>query len=318
VLRLAVRVAREHAELVLAELLELAPGGVEERALPGGDVEYSVYAAPGELPALPALKAAAGDALVDVYTEDVAGDWEQRWREFHRPLVLGDRLTVRPPWEPAAGGTALDVVIDPGRAFGTGAHATTRLCLEAMLEVVPEVVPEVPGAPSDAMPAAAPGAGAAGAPGAGAAAAPGAGAFIDLGCGSGVLAITAAKLGWGPVLALDYDAAAIEATIENAGRNGVVLEARRYDLHTDPVETSVASAVTANLLAPLLVTWAGRLATAAECPELVIASGLLEREADRVAQAFAGLGVNETRRLTRGDWIALVLASRTPNAPGLS
>jgi ribosomal protein L11 methyltransferase len=280
VIRLAVRVAREHAELVLAELLELAPGGVEERAVASEMVEYSVYAAPGELPALPALKAAAGDALVDVYTEEVAGDWEQRWREFHRPLVLGDRLTVRPPWEqpiagarePAVDRIAVEVVIDPGRAFGTGAHATTRLCLEAMLELEPG------------------------------------GAFVDLGCGSGVLAIAAAKLGWSPVMALDYDAAAVEATNETARGTGVALAARRYDLCTDPVETPVAPVVTANLLAPLLVTWAERLATAAERPELVIASGLLEHEGNRVAQAFAALGLSETRRLTGGDWLALVLA----------
>ena len=100
------------------------------------------------------------------------------------------RLTVRPPWEPA-GDTALDVVIDPGQAFGTGAHATTRLCLELLLE-------------SDAR-----------------------GSFADIGCGSGVLAIVAARLGFGPVLALDYDPLAVTATSENARRNGVELEAAR-------------------------------------------------------------------------------------------
>lgn len=208
-----------------------------------------------------------------MYTEVVAGDWEERWREFHRPLVIDDRLTVRPPWEPASSGLAVDVVIDPGRAFGTGAHATTRLCLEAMLDLAPR------------------------------------GAFVDLGCGSGVLAVTAAKLGWDPVVALDYDEAAIEATVENAHRNGVTLDARRYDVRSDPVDVSVAPTVAANLLAPLLTVWAERLASSAVRPERVIASGLLRSEGDAIGREFARLGLFEAWRLTGGDWIALLLLS---------
>src|SRR5436305_4664965 len=100
-LRLAVRVRREDAELVLAELLELAPSGVEEVSMDGGEVvEYAVYGPPGELPALPDLRAAAGGALVEISTSEIADDWSERWRSFHRPLVLPRRLTVRPPWEP--------------------------------------------------------------------------------------------------------------------------------------------------------------------------------------------------------------------------
>ena len=270
-LRLAVRVSRAHAELVLAELLELAPGGVEERELPDGDVEYAVYGAPGELPALPDLKAAAGDALVDVSTEVVADDWGERWREFHRPLVVADRLTVRPPWEPVAT-TALDVVIDPGQAFGTGAHPTTRLCLEALLELEP-----------------------------------GSGTFVDLGCGSGVLAITAAKLGWGPVVGLDFDPAAITATGANARANGVLIGCRRYDLRSDPVEATIAPTVVANLLAPLLERWTARLVDAGRAPGLVIASGLLAHEGDAAAELFTPLGLRESSRSAQGEWIAIVL-----------
>ena len=118
-LRLAIRVRRADAELVLAELLELVPSGVEEVAL-GDSVEYAVYGAPGELPALPALRAAVGAAIVEVSTREIPDDWAERWREFHRPLVLDGAITVRPPWEPP-GTTPIDVVIDPGQAFGTGA-----------------------------------------------------------------------------------------------------------------------------------------------------------------------------------------------------
>ncbi len=270
-LRLAVRVRRADAELVLAELLELAPNGVEEVDIDAGTVEYAVYGAPGELPALPDLRAAAGGALVDVVTTEVADDWADRWREFHKPLVLGNRLTVRPPWEPPQE-TALDLVIDPGRAFGTGAHATTRLCLELLLDVP---VSEPGGA-------------------------------IDLGCGSGVLAIAAGKLGWSPVLALDYDQLAVDATIENAAVNGVddVIEVRRFNMMHEPVPP--ARLVLANLLGPLLLAWSAQMAVGTEY-NWIIASGLLESEALRVSRAFVSHGYRESRRLISGEWGALLM-----------
>jgi len=273
-LRLAVRVRRRQAELVLAELLELAPSGVEEVAIGTDLVEYAVYGAPGELPALADLEAAAGGALVDVSTEEIADDWAQRWRNFHRPLVLGDRLTVRPPWEPP-GETALDVVIDPGQAFGTGAHATTRLCLELMLALPPS------------------------------------GSFVDLGCGSGVLAIVAAKLGWSPVLALDYDPAAVTAARANAHVNATAIEVRRFDLRREQVPE--ADLVAANVLAPPLLGWA---ASQRRLPPELILSGLLATEADRVGLAFAARGLRERDRRTRGEWAALALQASRPDQPG--
>lgn len=267
-IRLAVRVRRDQAEIVLAELLDLAPGGVEEVAVSDGVVEYAVYGAPGELPALPELTAAAGPALVSVRTSEVADDWDVRWRSFHRPLVLDERLSVRPPWEEAVG-AEIELVIDPGQAFGTGAHATTRLCLELMLDLSPG------------------------------------GGFVDLGCGSGVLAIAAARLGWAPVVALDFDVASLEATAQNAALNGVDVAVRRHDLRFDPVMSRPT--VAANLLRPLLLTWASRLRGTAELPERVIASGLLVGEEDEVAGAFEALGFREWQRRVSGEWAALVL-----------
>jgi ribosomal protein L11 methyltransferase len=266
-IRLAVRVHRREAALVLAELLELAPSGVEEVAIGTDIVEYAVYGAPGELPDLPDIRAAAGGALVDVRTEEVADDWSERWRTFHRPLVLGDRLTVRPPWE-SPGVTAVDVEIDPGQAFGTGAHATTRLCLELMLSLET-----------------------------------GAGSFIDVGCGSGVLAIVGAKLGFDPVIALDYDPAAVAATEENAHRNLVAVDARLFDLRRDQVPDG--DLVAANVLAGPLVAWAGHQD---RLPSRLILSGILTAEADRVAAAFAVRGRAVTHRPQRGEWTALALS----------
>ncbi len=269
-IRLAVRVRSEQAELVLAELLELAPSGVEEVAVQDGSIEYAVYGAPGELPALPALRAAAGDALVDVTSAEIGDDWRERWRSYHRPAVVGNRLTVRPPWEPA-GTTPLDVVIDPGQAFGTGAHATTRLCLELLLEVGPP------------------------------------GSLLDLGCGSGVLAITAAKLGYNPVLAVDLDPAAVAAASANAELNAVDIEVLRLDLRSQ--RAPCADTIVANLLAPLLERWAGDIAGGSYIPRRIIAGGLLTGEGDSVADAFAPAGLREARRLTEGGWAALLLES---------
>jgi ribosomal protein L11 methyltransferase len=271
VIRLAVRVARAEAEIVLAELLELVPAGVEEVDR-GTDVEYAVYGAPGELPSLPALRVAAGDALVDITTTEVADDWASRWRTFHEPVTIGGRLHVRPPWTPAPEGGLLDIAIDPAQAFGTGAHATTRLCLEALLAL---------GTPS--------------------------GALLDLGCGSGVLAIAAYKLGWRPVLGLDHENESVEATRENAACNGAAVDVRRYDLLRDGPPPA-APTVVANLLRPLLLHVAAE-GFAGEQPRVLIAGGLLAHEADEVAAAFARRGLHERARSHGGEWAALTLAA---------
>jgi ribosomal protein L11 methyltransferase len=266
-IRLAVRVSREHSEVVLAELLELSPSGVEEVELPNEEVEYALYGAPGELPLIPDLQAAAGSALVEVSTSEIADDWSERWRQFHRPLVLGDELTVRPPWAPA-GESKTDLVIEPGRAFGTGSHATTRLCLELMLSLDP------------------------------------AGGFLDVGCGSGVLAIAAAALGWEPVLAVDNDRVCLETTGGNALANEVSLETRLLDVSSDapPVGYDLLAA---NLSSPLLIRLAERIP---EPVPLVIAGGLLVEELDRVRAAFADRGMSEVACRRLSGWAALLLA----------
>lgn len=286
-IRLALRVDRAHAELALAELLELAPGGVEEVDLGDAGVEYAVYGPPGELPLLPDLEAAVGGALIEVTTSELPDDWSERWKAFHRPLALGDRLAVRPPWEDPIG-AAVELVIDPGQAFGTGAHATTRLCLELLLELAdapaalatPGLQPAGDVSPGDAA----------------------RGPLLDLGCGSGVLAIAAARLGWEPVTAVDYDPLSVAATRANAAVNAVELEIARCDLRRDPIPA--APTVLANLLRPLLLDYARRLV---EPPRTLVASGLLTHEADEIAAAFAVHGLRERARRERGEWAALLL-----------
>jgi ribosomal protein L11 methyltransferase len=301
VIRLAVRVPREQAEVVLAELLDLAPAGVEELAIDGGHIEYAVYGPPGELPALPDLRALAGGARVEISTTEIADDWQERWREFHKPVLIDAPQTaaggksravpairVRPPWEPAVGSVAdvIELVIDPGQAFGTGGHASTRLCLGLLLEL---------------------------------AAAEGRGlAVLDVGTGSGVLAIAAGRLGFAPLLGLDNEAESVEAAAVNATANDVELQTERFDLRDEPlpwlgvaprnpVETPAGGTVLmANLLRPLLL----ELCEAIERPPAgLIAGGLLSAELDEVARAYAGRhGLLERRRRTEGDWGALWLS----------
>ncbi|HEX8104933.1 MAG TPA: 50S ribosomal protein L11 methyltransferase [Solirubrobacteraceae bacterium] len=266
-IRLAVRVARADAEAVLAELLEIAPGrGVEERD-DGEAVEYVLYGAPGELPDLPDVRAAAGGALVEVSTSEIPDDWNERWKAFHRPIEVGP-VRVRPPWEPSTG-APIEVVIDPGQAFGTGAHWTTRLCIELML-----------------------------------AEGPGRGALADWGAGSGVLAVVAAKLGYAPVAAVDYDPLSVEACRDNARANGVALDVARVDLREAPGPW--APVVCANLLRPLLLTVAEKMTRP---PELLIASGLLREEADEVTAAFARHGLRQTARICGGEWAGIALTA---------
>jgi len=267
-IRLAVRCRPELAEQVLAELVELAPGGVEEER---GEtyVEYAIYGPPGELPAVPALEAAAGDGLVEISSTEIPDDWADRWRDFHEPVRVG-RLCVRPSWSDPDPGAAIDVAVDPGQAFGTGAHATTRMCLELLLEL------------ADAGEASGP--------------------LSDLGTGSGVLAIAAAKLGFEPVNGFDHERPALEAAARNARANGVQLELARANLREEL--PALAPTVVANLTSPLLLSLAERLP---EPPPVVVLSGLLANEADPVSSAFAARGMTEARRLAEGDWAALLL-----------
>jgi ribosomal protein L11 methyltransferase len=295
VIRLAVRVRSEHAELVLAELLELAPSGVEETEVEEGVLEYAVYGSPGELPQLPQLHAAAGEALVEIATSELPGDWGERWKRFHRPVLIEPPggvespssyrggpvnrepvpgLHVRPPWEaPCDRADVQEIVIDPGQAFGTGAHPSTRMCLELLLQLAVD---------SDRR-----------------------GPLLDVGTGSGVLAIAAARLGFAPVLGLDHERESVEAARENARSNGVEVEARGFDLRHERLPTVggvAAPTVLANLLRPLLLDLAGSIDVA---PENLIVAGLLTEEVDEVVGAFEErLSMRERERRSSGEWAA--------------
>ena len=291
-IRLAVRCVPELAEQVLAELTVLAPNGVEEERGPDY-VEYAIYGGEGELPELGEIEVAAGDGLVELVSTTVPDDWADRWQDFHKPLLVGERLWLRPSWEQPRDDT-IDLVVDPGRAFGTGAHPTTRLCLEFLLEL--EQAGEAHGP------------------------------LTDLGTGSGVLAIAAAKLGWNPVSAFDHEQASIEAAGANAEANDVTIDLEKLNLREglpSPVPTVVA-----NLTAPVLKIVASQLcevsgegnrgrtrrsnsmeapASPPPVPHVIVCSGLLPIELDETAEVFAAAGLEEAERRQEGDWAALLL-----------
>jgi ribosomal protein L11 methyltransferase len=288
-IRLAVRCAPEQADLVLAELTVLAPNGVEEERGPDY-VEYAIYGGEGELPELGDLDAAVAGGRIEVSSTEVPDDWADRWRDFHKPLLVADRLWLRPSWEPPREG-AIDIVVDPGQAFGTGAHPTTRLCLELLFEL--EAAGEAGGE------------------------------LVDLGTGSGVLAIAASKLGWNPIRAYDHEPAALQAAAANATANEVELHLERVNLRERLPQ--LAPTVVANMTAPILTTVAAQLETAGgrrgrlggqqrggpgESPpatRTVVCSGLLRGELDEVAGVFGESGLEEAERRQEGDWAALLL-----------
>lgn len=222
---MSVRVPRELAEQARARLLELVPEGFEEVEVDGA-VELAAYlGAAGELQ----LRKAFG-AKLDV--APVQPGWEHRWRSFHRPVVAGG-VWIGPPWEPPPGDLP-SVVIDPGLAFGTGGHPTTRLCVELLADVER-------------------------------------GSLLDVGSGSGVLAIAARRLGFSPVAAVDADPVAVEVTAANAAANGVDVNVRLADAVTD--DLPFADVVVANISLPAVEDTLDRVESA-----LAVTSGYLVGE----------------------------------------
>jgi ribosomal protein L11 methyltransferase len=225
-------------------MLELFPEGFEEVDRADG-IEFVAYTdSSGE--------ERLWHSFGGVRGQDVAADWRDRWKSFHHPVRVGP-LWIGPPWhDPPADATA--IVIDPGRAFGTGAHPTTQLCIELLFDLEP-------------------------------------GSVVDFGCGSGVLAIVAAKLGFAPVVALDAEASAVEATRLNAEANAVTVEVRLADALADPPPAS--DVALANITRPAASMLAPRLRS-----RRFVASGYLPTDEPSLPS------FRHVRRVTRDGWAA--------------
>ncbi len=188
----------------------------------------------------------------EVAASSFAEGWEEAWREFHHGVEVG-RFWVGPPWEEATDGV-IAIVIDPGRAFGTGAHATTRLSLDLLQELEPS-------------------------------------SLLDVGCGSGVLSIAAAKLGFEPIVAVDNEQDAVDIALANARANDVEIGAYRADALTD--ELPAADVVVANVALDVVEALLPRLDA-----RLAVTSGYLERDELRAP------GWRRVDRRDREGWAA--------------
>ena len=266
------------AEELSSDLFERGAAGVEVRDGEGTPMPGVPLPPPGrallvgwffDRAAAEEARAALGGAIAEVADED----WGEGWKKDFRPLDVG-RVRVRPSWidEPTPTG-AVEVVLDPGMAFGTGTHPTTSLCLAALSDLLT--------------------------------ARPGA-SVLDVGTGSGLLAIAARKLGAGRVAANDEDPVAVRVAGENAERNGAALE-----LTVDPVEAIAGTfdVVVANILANVLVALAPALAAKLAPGGVLLLSGILGPQEDEVRRAHVAQGLaplpGGDRR--QGEWSLLAL-----------
>lgn len=298
-LELSVKADHEAVEAVSEILARAASGGVSVE-MPYHLVAEGLAAEidtgqPATVRAyLPAIDAAAAERAIAEVTRDLGHlqafglrpigdlevtpvheeDWAAAWKQHFPVMRVGKHLVIRPTWRRHRAQPG-DVVLalDPGMAFGTGLHPTTRLCLAGIERWADEGIIEGRTA-------------------------------IDVGCGSGILAIAAAKLGATSVLGVDTDVVAVEATIANAKRNGLArrIPARRASL---PTEGGPWDLVLANLIASLLVMLADELAAALKPGGRMLASGIfIDREPD-VRTAFEASGLVIRERTGEGDWVAL-------------
>jgi ribosomal protein L11 methyltransferase len=200
-------------------------------------------------------------------------DWANAWKEHYHVLRVGRHIVIRPSWReynPEPGDVSIE--LDPGMAFGTGLHPTTRLCLAALEDHV-----------SPGM------------------------SVLDLGTGSGILAIATAKLGATQVLAIDNDSVAVKAAHENVALNPEVTHRIRITEGTlEAAGEAQFDLVVSNIIAKVIIELAPSLAAALLPAAVLIVSGIIEEKADSVALALAAAGLHNLERRQEGDWVALV------------
>jgi ribosomal protein L11 methyltransferase len=208
------------------------------------------------------------------YTTVDDEDWAEAWKAHYQPVRLGRNILIRPIWiELETQPNDIEIALDPGMAFGTGTHPTTQLCLAALEDLVQ------PGALT-----------------------------LDLGCGSGILSIAAAKLGAKSILALDNDPIAVTATTENARQNGV---ADKVVAQVGSLENIISSArrfdlIAVNILARIIIEMCGeKLGQTVRPGGLAIFSGIIEDQADDVETALRQTGLEPYARRKQGDWVAI-------------
>jgi ribosomal protein L11 methyltransferase len=247
---------------VLDRLLPLVPGGVREIPVTGAHMELRIRG--HQLPSRKVIREAVSPLPVAIAERSVPDDWRERRLADYTPEPIAGRLVVRPTWAPAAADGLLDIALTEGSAFGVGTHPTTRTCLELLLALEP------------------------------------CGSFADLGCGSGVLAILAHRLGWGPVTALDVSADSVEVARANTERNAVSVELSVVDLldRPPPPTAGFAANMPAAVHMSVAARWEGENA-----PVVGLLSGFGSEEADPVLAAYDACGLPVRMRIDRHGWV---------------
>lgn len=264
-LELTLRVSAGDVEEALDALLPALPGGVHMRSV-DAVVAIGVLAVPGT-PAEEELRSLIGPRLIEIGSSEVPDEWRERRLARYEPLVIADRFLVRPDWAPPGEDPVLtEIVLEQSAAFGTGLHPTTQACLATLGGIEAG------------------------------------GAFADLGCGSGVLSIAAAGLGYSPVVAIDVEEGSVAATARNAARNGVELEARRVDLRQEPAP--IAETIVANVPPEIQQALTGRLQ---EAPRQAVVSGFRPEESASVAAAWEAHGLRVDDEVRAHEWVVLVM-----------
>jgi ribosomal protein L11 methyltransferase len=265
VLALTLRVASAEVEEVLDAVLPVLPGGIHLRA-DGEQTSMTVHATPGA-PGEDELRRLAGSRLIELSTTEASDDWRERRLERYEPLVVAERFLLRPDWAPPSQDPSLiEIVLGQSAAFGTGLHPTTQACLATLATAEPG------------------------------------GSFADYGCGSGVLSIAAAHLGWSPVVAVDVDETSVDVARRNAEANGVEIDARRLDLTSDPPPP--AETIAANIPPGVQTALARRIDRA---PALLIASGFHPDEIPEVTAAWGAHGLQVSDEVRANEWSVLVM-----------
>ena len=198
-------------------------------------------------------------------------DWAENWKKYYKPFRAGERLVIKPSWEPyAAQAGDLVLELDPGMAFGTGTHETTYMCMEQLERYV------TPGCKA-----------------------------IDVGCGSGILALAAAKLGASDVLAIDLDELAVKVAAENTRHNH--LEDVVRVVHGDLLEKSdeMADVIVANIIADVICFLCGPAKKHLLPGGTFICSGIIREREEDVQRALAAAGYTVCNRLAKGEWVCL-------------